>query len=104
MEESIKCPRCQSTQLSANKKGFSGGKAVGGALLFGELGLLAGASGSNKVLITCLSCGKQFEPGNDFNSAKIKKQQWNEVKTKPLFWAIYAGVLVTIILLFKSCF
>ena len=59
----IKCPKCGSTQLTANKKGFSGKKAVGGALLTGGIGLLAGTIGSNKIKITCLACGHQFKPG-----------------------------------------
>ena len=71
----IKCPKCGSTQLTANKKGFSGTKAVGGAILTGGVGLLAGTIGSNKVKITCLSCGKEFTPGEDMESVKRKKQQ-----------------------------
>lgn len=59
----IRCPRCNSNQLTANKKGFSGAKAVGGAILTGGIGLLAGTLGSNKVKITCLACGKEFKPG-----------------------------------------
>lgn len=59
----IGCPKCGSTQLTANKKGFSGAKAVGGALLTGGIGLLAGTIGSSNVIITCLACGKKFKPG-----------------------------------------
>jgi len=59
----IACPKCGSTQITANKKGFSGVKAVGGAILIGGAGLLAGTLGSNKVVITCLACGKKFKPG-----------------------------------------
>jgi len=57
------CPKCKSTQLSANKQGFSGTKAVGGVLLTGGIGALAGTIGSNKIKITCLSCNYQFDPG-----------------------------------------
>ncbi len=63
MEKEVKCPKCGSTQLSANKKGFSGKKAVAGGILTGGIGLLAGTIGSNKIIITCLSCGNQFAPG-----------------------------------------
>lgn len=59
----VRCPKCNSNQLTANKKGFSGTKAVGGALLTGGIGLLAGTLGSNKVVITCLACGHKFKPG-----------------------------------------
>ncbi|PVX50114.1 double zinc ribbon protein [Balneicella halophila] len=59
----IGCPKCSSTQLATNKKGFSGKKAVAGAVLTGGIGLLAGTIGGNKIKITCLSCGNQFKPG-----------------------------------------
>lgn len=60
--ESVKCPKCNSTQVVAFKKGFSGKKAVAGALLTGGIGLLAGTIGSNKIKLTCLSCGHEFSP------------------------------------------
>jgi DNA-directed RNA polymerase subunit RPC12/RpoP len=69
MEDQIKCPKCSSSQLSANKKGFSGKKAVAGAVLTGGIGLLAGTIGSNKILITCLNCGNQFKPGENKKTA-----------------------------------
>lgn len=60
----VSCPRCFSTSLTANKKGYSVGKAAFGAIVVGPLGLAAGGMGSNKVIITCLSCGHQFKPGS----------------------------------------
>jgi Zn finger protein HypA/HybF involved in hydrogenase expression len=68
----IKCSSCISTNVSTNKKGFSGQKAVVGAVLTGGIGILAGTIGSNKVVITCLSCGKNFNIGDDFESVKAK--------------------------------
>jgi DNA-directed RNA polymerase subunit RPC12/RpoP len=62
-ETEVRCPKCNSNQITANKKGFSGKKAVGGVLLTGGIGLLAGTLGSNNVVITCLACGKKFKPG-----------------------------------------
>lgn len=61
-EDSVCCPRCGSTQLTANKKGFGLGKAAAGGLLLGPVGLLGGFLGSNKVIITCLKCGHQWKP------------------------------------------
>lgn len=58
----IKCPVCGSTQITANKTGFSLGKALIGGVLLGGVGLLAGALGKNKITITCLNCGHQWEP------------------------------------------
>jgi DNA-directed RNA polymerase subunit RPC12/RpoP len=60
---SIRCPKCNSDQITAHKKGFSGRKAVAGAVLTGGIGVLAGTIGSNKVKITCLNCGNIFNPG-----------------------------------------
>lgn len=63
MNDQIYCPKCGSNQLTTDKKGFSGGKALAGAVLTGGIGLLAGTIGSNNVIITCLACGHQFKPG-----------------------------------------
>ncbi len=57
------CPRCGSTSLSANKKGFGLGKAALGGFIAGPVGLIGGAFGANKVVVTCLSCGHKFKPG-----------------------------------------
>lgn len=57
------CPKCGSTSLSANKKGFSAGKAAAGIFLTGGLaGAVAGGIGANKVEVTCLNCGHKFRP------------------------------------------
>lgn len=56
------CPRCGSTSLSANKKGFGVGRATVGTLAFGLVpGLLIGGAGSKKIEVTCLKCGKKFK-------------------------------------------
>lgn len=57
------CPKCLSTSLSGNKKGFGIGKAIVGAALTGGIGLVAGNIGAKKVRITCLNCGHQFWAG-----------------------------------------
>jgi len=64
VDEQVKCPKCGSTQITADKKGYGVGKAVGGLLLAGPTGLLGGFIGSRKVLITCLNCGKQWKAGS----------------------------------------
>ncbi|RGY95229.1 hypothetical protein [Clostridium sp. AM58-1XD] len=61
-DNKAKCPRCGSTSLSANKKGFGVGKATIGTLAFGLVpGLLIGSVGSKMVEVTCLNCGKRFK-------------------------------------------
>ncbi len=56
------CPRCGSTSLSLNKKGFGGGKATAGMFVAGVPGAVAGTFGMNKMKITCLNCGYTYKP------------------------------------------
>lgn len=58
------CPKCLSTSLTANKKGFGIGKAVVGGALVGPIGLVAGNIGRSNVTVTCLNCGNRFKPGH----------------------------------------
>lgn len=64
-EKKVCCPKCGSTQLTANKKGYSLGKAIAGGVitLTPIVGVATGLIGKNKIIITCLNCGKQFKPG-----------------------------------------
>lgn len=57
----VYCPKCYSTQVTANKKGFSLGKAAVGSLIAG--GVLLGAVGKNKIEVTCLKCGNKWKAG-----------------------------------------
>ncbi len=52
----VKCLECGSTQITANKRGFS----LGQALAFGVIG---GMVGKDKIIITCLNCGHKWEAG-----------------------------------------
>lgn len=58
--DAIRCPKCGSTQLTANKKGFGLVKALIGGAIFGSVGLLGGFFGSKKIKITCLHCGHSW--------------------------------------------
>lgn len=55
-----KCPKCSSTSLSVDKKGFGFGKAAIGTVLIGPVGLLAGGIGAKKQVCTCLNCKYTF--------------------------------------------
>lgn len=74
-EEYLYCPKCNSKELHSEQKGFSGGKALAGALLTGGIGLLAGTIGSKNIDITCLKCGNKFKTGE----AKIVKSNEYEI-------------------------
>ncbi len=107
MEDQIKCPKCSSTQITAQKQGFGAGKAAAGVLLTGGIGLLAGGINSNKIKLTCLSCGNQFNPGQDADAVKRKKQSEKEASEKamksPLFWIIMAGVMFVFFKMLHGC-
>lgn len=59
--EPVRCPQCNSTQITGKKKGFGLGKAVIGGMLLGPFGLLGGAIGSNKTMVVCLNCGHEWK-------------------------------------------
>lgn len=47
-EDQVKCPKCGSTQIHAEKRGWSP---------------MWGMIGSGKIVLTCLKCANKFEPG-----------------------------------------
>lgn len=56
----IKCPRCGSVSVTTIKKGYATGDACCGAILFGPLGLLCGATDANKLSNVCQNCGHKW--------------------------------------------
>ena len=91
MSEPIKCPKCNSDQLSANKHGYSLKKGIGGAVITGGIGLLAGMHGANRVEITCLKCGHVFRPSN--------KPEPTEIPGYKLPWWVVLLVLAIVVLI-----
>lgn len=59
------CPKCRAkysmAPVSERTGGFSGGKAVAGAIIAGPIGVAAGALGKKKVTYQCKKCGYQIE-------------------------------------------
>jgi len=88
-----KCPKCNSKDLYADKKGFSGRKAVFGGLLTGGIGLLAGTLGSNKILITCLNCGNKFIPGSQHKTFGSAINSSNDSRPKYVLMSIMSFIL-----------
>lgn len=56
----VKCPKCNTTQVTSSRKGFGVKRALAGAVLVGPLGLLAGATGRKKIELSCLKCGHRW--------------------------------------------
>jgi len=52
--DQLKCPRCGSTQIHAEKRGWR---------------LTTGFIGSGKIMISCLNCGRKGKPGSFSPSA-----------------------------------
>jgi hypothetical protein len=60
-EQAVTCPKCGSSQITANSKGFSVGKAAVGFLL-APGGVLWGMHGKDKILVSFMKCGHQWKP------------------------------------------
>ena len=80
-EEYLCCPKCGSHELHAEHKGFSGGKALAGALVTGGIGLLAGTIGSRDTQVTCLKCANKFKAGEAIVVKKSTDSNTNEEDT-----------------------
>lgn len=67
----VRCPKCGSTSISSNKKGYGvvkgGLGAVVGTAIAPGIGTAIGAGfgnkGSKNILCTCMNCGYRFKPG-----------------------------------------
>ena len=79
-DEYLCCPKCHSRELHSEQQGFSGGKALAGAVLVGGVGILAGTIGSKDVNITCLKCGHRFKAGEALVEKGESGQKEMEVK------------------------
>lgn len=64
-KNTLECPHCKGTNLQVmgnDRKAFSVGKAVGGAVLTGGIGTLAGFAGKKgKYEMLCIDCGQRFK-------------------------------------------
>ncbi len=60
----IKCPKCDSMNISTGEKGFGLKGAAIGAILLGPVGLLGGMIGRKKTELFCQSCNHKwlFDP------------------------------------------
>lgn len=56
----LKCPKCHGTHIHVDTKGYQIGKSLIGKVFFGNIGLLFGFAGKNKLVYTCLDCEYKF--------------------------------------------
>lgn len=56
------CPKCQSVNIGKGQRGFKWGRAIGAAAVTGflDVGAIAGAAGSNKIVNVCNNCGHKW--------------------------------------------
>jgi hypothetical protein len=59
------CPRCLSTDISGEKRGFSISRALVGNNVVPVLGMMLGALGADTVECKCLKCGHTWRPKNN---------------------------------------
>ncbi|WP_088894974.1 hypothetical protein [Leptolyngbya ohadii] len=98
-DDTVRCPRCTSAQIAMDKKGFSGGKAIAGAVLLGAAGLAGGFIGANNVRLSCLKCGFQWELGKPTPKFKHKPQPVRAKLNRPGFVSrFFTGAVLGLIL------
>lgn len=112
MENKIKCPRCNSTNVSTGTKGYGLVKGATGGIILGPLGLLAGLIGSKRIRIDCLLCGHHWDHVNEIertNNVKeyrlLKKDIKEQFKQNPhgmTFLLINTLIVALVVFLFKS--
>lgn len=92
------CPRCNSIQVTAGKKGFGIGKALVGGVMLGPVGILAGFIGSKNMEFACLSCKERWGATSNTNTVQWLQRQTDSAKSvvnkymgKDLMEALVAG-------------
>jgi hypothetical protein len=87
MSTEMKCPKCRSTNIHITEKGVSLAKTVGGLVVAGPVGALAGLHGKNNLRATCLACGKIFYPVTLLKEAEqAKARESYREATKEIEW------------------
>lgn len=76
-DEQIRCPKCHSSQIHVDKRGFKTGRAIAGGMVTGNIlvAAAAGGIGMNDIELTCLKCGHKFKPGEAYSTSSIEQDQ-----------------------------
>lgn len=93
--DAVRCPKCRSTNVHIANQGFSTGKAVAGILTIGAIGTLAGNIGRDKIKVTCLSCGKTFNPIEE-RKKKEQNDAMNELMRKSPVAGCLGGIMIAL--------
>lgn len=59
-QDEIRCPKCGSSNIHAEKRGFN---------------IWTGMLGSGKIVITCLACAHKFKPGEGLKVPQVAAEQ-----------------------------
>lgn len=97
-DDLLRCPKCNSTNLHIDKKGFSGGKALAGAVVAGGIGILAGTIGSHDIDVTCLKCGHKFNPVKDLKEKQKRARRLREQKQNEEMWRDNPGGMIIMVI------
>lgn len=73
-DEVIRCPKCHSTQIHVDKRGFKTGRAIAGGMITGNIlvAAAAGGIGMNNIELTCLKCGHKFKAGEAYTTTSVE--------------------------------
>lgn len=84
-EDGVKCTKCGSTQVHAEKRGWK---------------LTTGFIGSGKIFITCLKCGNKFRPGDAPRYSAYSTQEKHDTNIGMVALVV---IVLGIFLLVKAC-
>jgi hypothetical protein len=63
-EGRVICPKCNSDQIAAQKRGYKLGRSLAASMtVLPVVGLGLGLIGRNKIEVTCLACGHRWVAG-----------------------------------------
>jgi hypothetical protein len=83
-EDAVKCPKCGSGQIHAEKRGWR---------------LTTGFIGSGKIRMTCLKCGNKFWPGGGMPHPRTQEEQHYD----SIGFLVLIGLILIDYMLLRSC-
>lgn len=93
--DAIRCPSCHSTNVHIANQGFSTGKAVAGFLTIGAIGALAGNIGKDNIKVSCLNCGKTFNPVEERKKREQDEAAYELMEKSPAAGCL-GGIMIAV--------